>query len=87
MAFTMIAERLAESDRPGSSGNRLESSPVRIGRIGEHPWGDIKSGSGFDEFGRGISGSLKGWTLVPVDAVVVKWWAWSTEYPDSTVVD
>ncbi|MBX7105078.1 MAG: DUF3179 domain-containing protein [Gemmataceae bacterium] len=80
MAFGMSAERLTESGRP-------ESTAVRIGRIGEHPWGDLKTGSGFDEFGRGISGSLKGWTLAPIDAVVVKWWAWSAEYPDTTVVD
>ncbi|CAN5591245.1 hypothetical protein BH11PLA2_BH11PLA2_52780 [soil metagenome] len=41
----------------------------------------------FDVAGRGVDGPLKGWTLEPVDAVACKWFAWSAEYPATTVVE
>src|SRR5207249_2616031 len=39
----------------------------------------------WDLAGRGTEGTLKGWTLEPVDGVVCKWFAWSAEYPETEV--
>jgi hypothetical protein len=49
------------------------------------PFVDKKSGSRFDLAGRGVEGDLKGWTLASTNAVVAKWFAWSAEYPSTTV--
>jgi hypothetical protein len=38
-----------------------------------------------DIAGRGTDGPLAGWTLEALDAVQCRWFAWSTEYPDTAV--
>jgi hypothetical protein len=32
-----------------------------------------------------VDGPLKGWTLANLDAVLVQWWAWAAEYPDTAI--
>lgn len=86
-AFTLTAELFAEPEKPGLPARRLDAKTVKLGRVGEHPWSDVATGSGFDDLGRGISGSLQGFQLAAADAVVVKWWAWSMEHPDTAIVD
>src|SRR5262249_10317596 len=49
------------------------------------PFLDRKTGTRFDAAGRGVEGELKGWTLKALDAVVVKWFAWAAEVPETTV--
>jgi hypothetical protein len=39
----------------------------------------------WDAAGRGLNRKRTGWVLDPVDAVVCKWFAWSAEYPNTTV--
>ncbi|MBM4070913.1 MAG: DUF3179 domain-containing protein [Planctomycetes bacterium] len=41
----------------------------------------------FDVAGRGVDGPLAGWTLEPLDAVACKWFAWSAEYPGTTIAE
>jgi hypothetical protein len=49
------------------------------------PFRDKTTGSSFDIAGRCVAGSMKGATLMTVDAVEVKWFAWAAEYPDTTI--
>jgi hypothetical protein len=35
--------------------------------------------------GRAVEGELKGWTLDWVDSVQVKWFAWASEYPRTSI--
>ena len=46
---------------------------------------DDETKSLWDVAGRCVKGTLKGWTLEWVDSVEVKWFAWSAEYPDTTI--
>jgi hypothetical protein len=46
---------------------------------------DKETGSDWDIAGRAVTGSLKGWTLKWVDSTQVKWFAWSAEYPKTSV--
>jgi hypothetical protein len=46
---------------------------------------DAQTKSLWDVAGRCVAGELKGWTLEWVDSVQVKWFAWSAEYPQTTV--
>ena len=46
---------------------------------------DRDTNTAWDAAGRGVNGTLKGWTLEPLDAVVCKWFAWAAEYPDTLV--
>jgi hypothetical protein len=39
----------------------------------------------WDAAGRGLNRKRTGWVLEPVDAVVCKWFAWSAEYPQTTI--
>jgi hypothetical protein len=47
---------------------------------------DDETHSHWDVAGRCTEGTLKGWTLEPVDAVVCKWFAWAAEYPDTAII-
>ena len=49
------------------------------------PFVDTQTGSRWDIAGRAVSGKLKGWTLTWLDGVQVKWFAWSAEYPGTSV--
>jgi hypothetical protein len=46
---------------------------------------DKETDSDWDIAGRAVRGSLKGWTLKWVDSTQVKWFAWSAEYPKTSV--
>jgi hypothetical protein len=88
MAYRQAAERRAATDKLGEQGELLESKAVEVhadGGPAAAPFVDRKSGTRFDVAGRGTDGPLKGWTLAPLDAVVVKWWAWAAEYPDTAI--
>ncbi|MFO0935632.1 MAG: DUF3179 domain-containing (seleno)protein [Gemmataceae bacterium] len=67
---------------PLPDGVVLPSKPVNF----RNYLGGISGGnSEWRAEGRGLDGDLKGWTLEPVDCVVCKWSAWSTEYPDTEI--
>ncbi|MCI0681884.1 MAG: DUF3179 domain-containing protein [Gemmataceae bacterium] len=46
---------------------------------------DKETGSTWDIAGRAIGGQLKGWTLSWLDSTQVRWFAWSAEYPETSV--
>ena len=49
----------------------------------EAPFVDKETGSRWDIAGRAVEGELKGWTLQWLDGVMVKWFAWTAEYPQT----
>jgi hypothetical protein len=49
------------------------------------PFRDKETGSRWDVAGRCVEGDLKGWVLTWLDGLPVKWYAWSAEYPHTTV--
>jgi len=49
------------------------------------PFVDRETGSRFGVEGRAASGELKGKTLAWIDSVQCRWFAWSAEYPDTTI--
>ncbi len=49
------------------------------------PSSTSQTGSRWDVAGRAVEGELKGYTLAWVDSVQAKWFAWSAEYPHTTV--
>jgi hypothetical protein len=71
-----------------------EGKPVTIRKLTWDPRGeappapfkDEQTGSRWDAAGRCVEGQLKGWTLEPLDAVQVKWFAWAAEYPGTKIV-
>jgi hypothetical protein len=89
-AYYTGAFRPAEVKELSKEGEPLDSRDnldiVADGKSGDAPFVDRKSGTRFDVAGRGIEGELKGWTLVPTEqSIVAKWFAWSAEYPQTTV--
>lgn len=46
---------------------------------------DRETGSSWDVTGRCATGMLRGWTLKWLDGVEVKWFAWSAEYPRTSI--
>lgn len=64
------------------------SGPVELvydDRTPNTPFKDKRTGSLFDIAGRCVSGKMKDYTLVWVDSVEVKWFAWAAEYPKTTI--
>jgi hypothetical protein len=55
------------------------------GKSESAPFVDKTTGSRFDIEGRCLEGKLKGYCLQTQDSVMVKWFAWSAEYGNSTV--
>jgi len=49
------------------------------------PFRDKETGSRWDIAGRAENGDLRDWTLEWIDGVQVKWFAWSAEYPKTTI--
>jgi hypothetical protein len=88
-AYLPIAERHDEVKELSKEGKVLDSRRgldiVADGKSETAPFVDQKSGTRFDTAGRGVEGELKGWTLATTDAVVARWFAWSAEYPGSTI--
>ena len=88
-AYVPMAERRAKSDKLGIEGVVEESKTglqlVADGKSDDAPFLDKLTGTRFDISGRGIDGALKGWTLTPYRAVMVKWYAWAAEYPTTVI--
>jgi Protein of unknown function (DUF3179) len=76
---------------PGGTGGRnLTVRKVTWDPRAEAPiaaFKDDETGSKWDVAGRCVEGQLKGWTLEPLDAVQVKWFAWAAEYPGTKIVE
>jgi hypothetical protein len=88
-AYAAVAEKLKPTARLGYKGDRLEARKVKlaVGRADSPaPFVDQETESTFDIAGRCVEGPLKGWTLEPLDAVQVKWFAWAAEYPKTAIV-
>jgi hypothetical protein len=89
IAYRPIAERREPTKELSKEGKVLESRndlEISVDDKSESaPFVDKKSGTRFDLAGRGVDGELKGWTLATTNAVAVKWFAWSAEYPSTTV--
>ena len=49
------------------------------------PFVDKETGSHWDIAGRAVDGQLKGWTLEWLDGTQAKWFAWASEYPETTI--
>jgi hypothetical protein len=49
------------------------------------PFVDKETKSHWDIAGRAVEGPLKGWTLTWLDGTQVKWFAWSAEYPGTSI--
>jgi hypothetical protein len=60
-------------------------SLVRDDKDAAAPFVDKETGSRWDIAGRAVAGELKGWTLAWLDSTQVKWYAWSAEYPQTTL--
>jgi Protein of unknown function (DUF3179) len=88
-AYLPIAEKREEIKELSKEGKVLDSRHgldiVADGKSEAAPFVDKKSGTRFDTAGRGVEGELKGWTLATPGAIVAKWFAWSAEYPGSTI--
>jgi hypothetical protein len=55
------------------------------GTAAEAPWVDKETGSRWSIAGRAVSGPRKGHTLTWLPGVMVKWYAWAAEYPNTTL--
>jgi hypothetical protein len=51
----------------------------------DSPWVDKETGSRWSIAGRAVSGPRKGQTLRWLPGVMVKWYAWSAEYPKTSI--
>jgi hypothetical protein len=52
---------------------------------GDAPFVDKETGSHWDIAGRAVAGQLQGWTLSWLNGTQVRWFAWSAEYPATSV--
>jgi hypothetical protein len=85
--------RTAAAYRPIASpamknGNKPRSVTLALdekAKTGLAPFVDKETGSRWDIAGRAVEGELKGWTLTWLDGTQVKWFAWSAEYPATSV--
>src|SRR5262249_20066087 len=87
-AYRPLAEKRKPTTQLGVEGELLESRPVKLkldSAAAAGPWVDEKTGSRFDITGRCVEGELKGWTLQALESVMCKWFAWSAEYPETSV--
>jgi hypothetical protein len=71
------------ADAPPQKPRKVTLSPSKQPAQGALVDGETQST--WDIAGRCVAGELKGWTLQWVDSVQVKWFAWSAEYPQTTV--
>jgi hypothetical protein len=75
-AYRPVAEPPAKS--------KSKARPVTLEGV-DAGWRDRETHSTWDITGRAVAGALKGWTLPWLDGTQVKWFAWSAEYPETTV--
>jgi hypothetical protein len=67
-------------------------TPMRVtlkidsGDDADAPWVDEESGSRWSTVGRAVSGPRKGEALRWLPGVLVKWYAWAAEYPQTGIV-
>jgi hypothetical protein len=83
--------RTAAACFPVASPPRKEDGPARPVTLtldpkgGVAPFVDKETESRWDIAGRAAEGPLKGWTLSWLDGTQVRWFAWSAEYPETSV--
>lgn len=78
--------RTAAAFAPETEGERPESVTLKLDSTHpEAPWVDEETGSRWTIAGRSISGSRKGQTLRWLPGVMVKWYAWAAEYPETGI--
>jgi hypothetical protein len=71
---------------PGKATDKPRKLTLSLDRKNEvAPFVDSETGSRWDIAGRAVEGKLKGWTLTWLDGTQVKWFAWSAEYPGTSV--
>ena len=88
-AYIGLAENRAPTQKLSAEGALIGTKAVNLqadGKSDAAPFVDADTGSRFDITGRCVAGELKGWTLRPLDAVMVKWHAWSAEYPKTVLL-
>lgn len=88
-AYQTVAEKREKTDKLGVQGPLSAKMSIRLRADGlaNRSAGFIEDSqkSRWDIAGRCIEGDYKGWTLAPLDSVMVKWFAWSAEYPETKV--
>jgi hypothetical protein len=80
------ATKTAVAFAPATDGEA--SSPVTLAvdeSDSQSPWVDQETGSRWSIVGRAVSGSRKGQTLRWLPGVMVKWYAWASEYPETSI--
>jgi Protein of unknown function (DUF3179) len=78
--------RTAAAFSPETERDRSETVHLALERTDrESPWMDTDSESHWSIDGRAVSGRRKGQTLRWLPGVMVKWYAWSGEYPKTTL--
>jgi hypothetical protein len=78
--------RTAAAFSPEMDGNPSETVRLLVEPSDPRsPWVDRESGSRWTVAGRAVSGPRKGQTLRWLPGVMVKWYAWSAEYPKSSL--
>jgi hypothetical protein len=91
--FWLETTKTAAAYRPvASPPSKVKAEPRNVtlkreGKLASAPFRDKETGSHWDIAGRAVDGELKGWTLEWLDAVQVKWFAWSAEYPTTTIYE
>ncbi len=88
-AYYPVAQLHRSVQKLSEQGEVLEKQTVQL-RVDLNneiaPFEDLVTGSHFDVAGRCLSGKLKGWSLKACDGVVVKWYAWFAEFPNTKIV-
>ncbi len=88
-AYFPVAEKFKAARALGETGEVEETMPglqIEVdSKAEEAPFVDRKTGSHFDIAGRCVEGKLKGWCLKPAQAIMVKWFAWSAEFSDTSI--
>jgi hypothetical protein len=76
--------RTAAAYAPQTDGNASDPATLEIEASDlSSPWIDKQTGSRWNVLGRAVSGSRKGQTLRWLPGVMVKWYAWAAEYPNT----
>jgi hypothetical protein len=71
---------------PKKDGGKPRSVTLEVGdKAAATLFTDKETGSRWDIAGRAVEGELKGWTLEWLDGTQVKWFAWSAEYPKTSI--
>jgi hypothetical protein len=82
---TAAAYRSVASPPKKEAGSPRTVTLTRDAKVEGAPFLDKETSSRWDIAGRAIEGQLKGWTLEWLDGTQVRWFAWSGEYPRTSV--